>query len=490
MGFSLKKAGTSLSNAGKAIAADPMRAVRAGATGGLSEAYKATVTDPANKAKKSAAEAADAANSAAVNTQQGVAGQMADSGSDYMKSIRGETDKYRTDRDVLNNAADKADRTYGDSQAAAEDAFQTKIGGLQKQAEDQSTNARNTYSNSILPSFKNSMEDAQKNAAQAMSLSDAGDMNNSVQQGVRNFYDKQAMGEGKQGLADVGVMQAMGAQALQGQMGQGAPMTGAQLQLATAQNMQQGGQAFANTQRRIQNLKQQGIEQGIAQSGQQYERGQRAREFSQNSIGAYEGGLNRMNQEQAGFRSEIGGQQGQLRGSQYGKAGALYGSAMSQNNRAQGAIGQNYGMNTGIAGQQYGINTQNAMQQGQIGMMQAGMAQDKAYNQALQASAEQNRQNAMWGGGIQAAATGAGAVAGGAQGAQVGSSVGGAGTGAAGMGQQAAPPPPGSQQGFNWQGANQGAQTAGQISAPIGQAMASPGYQPQRPRGYGVGGYG
>jgi hypothetical protein len=468
---------------GQQAADDPARVGRGVATMGASEAYKAS-TDPSKRDAKKAQEAQDAASGMAVTSQEGVAKQMAQHGAGYMDRMNAETNDFKRIRNENSARADIADQEYADTLSGSEKDYQTKVKGLQSQAETQAADAKSTYTNTILPGFKNSMEDAQRQASQAMSLSDAGDMNNSVQKGVRDFYGQQAKGEGQQGLADVGVLSAMGAQALGNQMGQGGPMTGAQLQLATSQNMAQSGQAFANTQKRIQALKQQGIEQGLTQSNQQYNRGQDAREFAQKSVGAYEGANNRMNNEQADFRGEIGTQQNNIRSSQYAGGNAVYGGKMSQINRGIGNAAQDYGLNTGLAGQQYGINQGNALQNQQVGMMKAGIASDKAYNQALQASADRNAQNAMWSGGIQAAATAGGAAMGGAQGAQAGSAVGGVGGQAAGMGQQA--PPQQQQTGFNWQGANQGSQTAGNVMAPISQAMmAQNGAQPQRPRQYG-----
>ena len=73
--------------------------------------------------------------------------------------------------------------------------------------------ADKTYSETIKPRLQGIMEDAQRNADQAMSLQEAGDINNKIQGQVRQSYEQQAQGENRQGIADTGVMQALGAQA-------------------------------------------------------------------------------------------------------------------------------------------------------------------------------------------------------------------------------------------------------------------------------------
>ena len=109
-----------------------------------------------------------------------------------------------------------------------------------------------------------------------MTMAQAQDPNNPVAVAFRNFYDQQAQGEGKKGMADVGVMSALGAQAMQGQMGGGAPMTTGAMQALQANSMSQSGQAFANVQKRMQGLRDQGIAQGQLQTQLSYGRGQQA----------------------------------------------------------------------------------------------------------------------------------------------------------------------------------------------------------------------
>jgi hypothetical protein len=110
-------------------------------------------------------------------------------------------------------------------------------------------------------------------AKMRMTEAQARDPNNPVSVAFRNFYDQQAGNEGRQGLADVGVMQSLGAQAFGGQMGSGAPLSTGQMQAMMAQNSNQAGQAFANVQQRMQALKDQGVAQGWLQTQNAYNRG-------------------------------------------------------------------------------------------------------------------------------------------------------------------------------------------------------------------------
>ncbi len=82
------------------------------------------------------------------------------------------------------------------------------------------------------------------------------------QQGI---YNTQAQGVGKQGLADTGVLAALGAQATSQQFGQGGPMTGNQLASLQGQNMSQAGAAYAKAQQRMADLQQQGINANLSQ---------------------------------------------------------------------------------------------------------------------------------------------------------------------------------------------------------------------------------
>lgn len=194
-----------------------------------------------------------------------------------------------------------------------------QIDSLETQASDQAHNASKVYNNDIQPRMKSVMEDAQRQAKNAMSLGAAGDVNNDIHKAVRKLYDDQAQGVRKQSLADVGVLNALGSQATSQQMGgSGAPLTGSQLQLLSANNNQQSGLAYARAQQQMQSLREQGLNRGFEASDAQYNRGQAAKDRYNSSIGNYETSMDRNIDRQRGFRGELGGFNNQRYGTQQG----------------------------------------------------------------------------------------------------------------------------------------------------------------------------
>ena len=171
----------------------------------------------------------------------------------------------------------------------AEFGYQQQLGGLLKEAETAGEDARKVYTNTVQPNLKNILDDSQREAASAMTLEQSMDPNNSVAASFRNFYDQQAQGARQAGMADVGVMQALGAQAFGGQMGAGGPMTGGQMAAMMGQNQSQAGMAMANTQRRVQDLRDQGIAEGWRQTDTAYGRGQDAKDRYRQSVGDVSG---------------------------------------------------------------------------------------------------------------------------------------------------------------------------------------------------------
>lgn len=265
----------------------------------------------------------------------------------------------------------KADSSYSQEMAAASKEYQKNIDRLGDASREQGKSAEATYSNDIQPRLKGVMEDAQKQAGMAMSLEEAGDPNNKIQQSVRDLYDQQAKGVRKQGLQDVGVLSALGAQATAGQMGAGGPMTGSQMQLLSANNQAQGGQAYARTQKQMQDLRNQGLERGFSESAAQYQRGEGARDRYQGSIAGYEGGMDRNISRQAGFRGEQAGYAGQLMSDKGGLSGLQHGLQT-------GGLQRQMQQNNNYYGQQQG----NIQQQ-----MQVDQAQRSAYQNVLMPSA-------------------------------------------------------------------------------------------------------
>lgn len=171
--------------------------------------------------------------------------------------------------------------------------------------EEQHKNSAATYSNDIQPRMKDMMERSQKNSASAMSLEDYMNPNNKVAQQTRQLYENQAQGENRQGLANAGILSAMGMQNMAGQLG-GMPMTGGQLQALMGANQAQSGTAYANTQRRVQNLRDQGLDRGFQQSDKAYAAGLDAQDRYRRSVGDYEGAFDRNQGREAAYRKEFG----------------------------------------------------------------------------------------------------------------------------------------------------------------------------------------
>lgn len=207
-----------------------------------------------------------------------------------------------------------ADKAYQKEIYDTENAYGKDLAKLRGESEDAQKDAKNTYTNTIQPGYKNLMEKGKANSDSAMTLSQAMDPNNAVAQSTRGLYETQAGNEGRAGLADAGTLQALGAQNFAGQMG-GRPMTGGQMSALMGQNMAQSGQAYSNTQRRIQNLRDQGLQKGFERTDQAYNQGLDAQNQYGKSIGNYEGASDRQLGRDKGFRDEIGGYSSKTRDS-------------------------------------------------------------------------------------------------------------------------------------------------------------------------------
>lgn len=303
-------------------------------------------------------------------------------------------EEARQNRGVLDRMKQEDDEYLASSGHASKDYMDNLI-RLRDDAVTQAADARKVYSNDIQPRMKNVMEDAERNANQAMSLSDAGDVNNSVQRGVRGLYDQYAQGIQNQATADYGVLSALGAQATQNTMGSAGPMTGAQMQLLNAGNQQQAGLAYQKAQQRMQSLREQGIARGFEESDRQYQRGQQAKDRYSQSIGAYEGAMNRNIDREQRFRDINEDYAAKRFAAQRGQLTDRLNVRQGGNNRDLAQIGAEYGN-----------------RQAQIA------------NQINAANAENASKRGILGGIITAGATGAGAYMGGAQGAQAGAMAG------------------------------------------------------------------
>ncbi len=280
--------------------------------------------------------------------------------------------KYKSDFDTQSQGyLSTAKNLVGD--------YTSKIGKLTDQSESQAKDATATYTNSILPGYKDAMSMAKTNADQAMTLSEAGDPNNPIMKAVRDLYNQQAeqtrgqydtQGQRArtQGQQDFGVLSALGAQAAGMQFGAG-PMTAGQQGQIYAQNQTQAGDAYARAQQRMYDLQQQGLDRssdlqaqglgkGFDQSNQMYEYGQDAQGRYSDTIKDLQGGENSYYGQQQGFRDEQSGYAGDTLGVNAGLNAdtmniGMMGSGIDRDNAYAGT-----GREQNLLNQKYGVNSQ------------------------------------------------------------------------------------------------------------------------------------
>jgi len=200
--------------------------------------------------------------------------------------VEGLLPKYKAAGDDYMQGFTQTGQNYLTSLGRNENAYQGQLQSLMNEAEGMGRLADRTYGD-VSTRQRGIMNKAQSEAAGAMTLAQASDPNNPVAAAFRDFYEKQAQGTRQAGMADVGVMQALGAQAFGGQMGMGGPMTGGQMAAIMGQNQSQAGMAMANVQNRVQNLRDQGIAEGWNQTDKAYGRGVEARNYYDQSVGNY-----------------------------------------------------------------------------------------------------------------------------------------------------------------------------------------------------------
>lgn len=379
------------------------------------------------------------------------------------KGIQGQKHKSHKADDLAQVMKDQEEEQYGKNQeynkeiGSADDAYLGSMQGnvakyqgdldkLRGEIEGSQTDAKNTYSNQIQPRLKNLMESAQKNSSGAMSLQDAMDPNNAVatktrqlyadqgthqrndyndealrtrdqynQQGagIQNQYNQQAKNEGKAGLADVGVLGALGMQNMAGQLGN-VPMTGGQLQAMMGANQAQSGAAYAQTQQRMNSLRDQGIQgnisrqnqgldtatqqrgtglsraadlntqglqQGFNRSDTAYGQGLDAQDRYKGSIGDFEGAADRQQARDADFRGQRGNNAGQSYGLQQSMTDATRGVGNAKTQRDMAIYNTHMGgKQANIAGDISGINAKQAAGAAQTtGALQAGGTVAGAY---------------------------------------------------------------------------------------------------------------
>ena len=234
---------------------------------------------------------------------------------------------------------------------------------LLNEANDQATNAKKVYSNvsGKMDTLVNQSETDSKNA---MSLSQYMDPSKSAAfNNVNNMYQSQAQNEGRQGLADVGVLGSLGAQSMgQGMAGMG-PMTAGQQMGMLAQSQRQAGTAYASTQNRMQSLRDQGLQSGFKFHDKAYEAGLDAQSRHKGNL---QDRVQLTNQDaalQSGFRSERSGFQGSIAGQQDARTG-----------RGLGLAQQKYGLNSGLQKDKMGADA--ALRASRLGLSDKELGQN------------------------------------------------------------------------------------------------------------------
>jgi hypothetical protein len=321
--------------------------------GELSDESKDFYTFGKNTRDRRAGEREQQAAQSAADTRQSLQSgydtyrQSLASGQDaYNKSLGGldtqskeSMDKYRIDRNRLDSQADNTRQTLmgmesnmlGEATKNVAGITDNYVGVSQRlsdEARQQATDARETYTGTVKPQLLNNLSDARNFqttvAGQAMSLADSMDVNNKVAQGQRQLYgdlaDKMTgryqqasdqeradleglMGRGaglfgseiqstrQRGLADAGVLSALGMQATN-LLGGSQPMTGGQMAAIAGQQGAQASEAYASAQRRMRDLEDQRRSYQVSSLQTMGDRASELRRDSLSAEGALrEGGL-------------------------------------------------------------------------------------------------------------------------------------------------------------------------------------------------------
>lgn len=199
---------------------------------------------------------------------------------------------FRTQERLNKEKLEGTTRAFGNMNASDMD-YGTRVSQLMSEAKNSSADARNVY-NDMSSKYSDMQDRADREAKSAMTLSDYQNPNNSVMTGVRNVYnaegdtqrgfynteadtqrnfyndegaaqqgmfEKNAGGETRRGQADYGVLSSLGAQSAgYGNMG---PMTVGQQVAMMANSQRQAADAYAQTQKRVQALRDQGLQANI-----------------------------------------------------------------------------------------------------------------------------------------------------------------------------------------------------------------------------------
>lgn len=172
----------------------------------------------------------------------------------------------------------------------SDEGYEGRVRDLTAEAKNSATDASIVHTN-MSNKYDRIQEDTEDEVRSAMTLGEYNNPNNRVSRSVRDIYntegdrvqgdynaegdnlrgqynaegvtqqglyDQQATGETRRGQADFGVLSSLGAQSM-GQGGMG-PMTVGQQMAMMAQSQRQAGEAYAGAQRRVQGLRDQGLQ--------------------------------------------------------------------------------------------------------------------------------------------------------------------------------------------------------------------------------------
>jgi len=267
---------------------------------------------------------------------------------DYRKTRSTIDDRARADdKDYLDKFTGEANKNT-ENVSKNEGNFRKELSDLKSRSAGDEDRLRKDYDTEINPRLKSQMDARKQDASSAMSLKEAGDVNNSVHKGVRSLYDERGAGARRQGLADYGMLAALGAQATGNA---GGPMTGSQLQNVQAANNRQAGSAYNNALQRSQSLEDEGINRGFDESSRQYDRGVAANMAYDNSVNNYQNAGNSFNSQAQGMRGEQAGYTGDIRNSSATEES-------TRNNNVQSVMSTDRGMKQADTSRAYGNNSE------------------------------------------------------------------------------------------------------------------------------------
>lgn len=328
-----------------------------------------------------------------------------------------------------------------------EGSYQQDLNKAKDVSNQNMTNANKTYEE-LSPLHREAMESARQNAKSAMTLNDYMDPNNQVAQGVRNLYntegqqmaqryEQQAQNEQRAGQANYGVLSALGAESAAQAMGAMGPMTVGQQMAQMALANQQAGEAYANTQRRMQQLRDMGmskedalrtagIEQGFARTDAAYEAGRLAQEDYARRRSEVEGFDDRNINRRRGISDRLVSLAGEELGSRGRVEGARFGGQTTLDTLARDTALDKIARESGLSQAQMNdlrgiLGMETEAQDVYADRLISKMATDQAARAAQQATTGATTASA-----IQAAGTIGGAALGGPLGAAAGGAITGA----------------------------------------------------------------